>query len=448
MQAAALSGLPTVVIRPGNLGGVDPRSNVQSRPDRYAPPLMADVPTMRRAALDASLKRLEPTLDDKIGMCGWNASDTNFMVMDGCLRLGAAPSVAGWRCELTPIDYAAETICRLAASHECIGKSFNLVNPRTLSFAAVFDAFRSGGVSLESVTYPEWRTRLAAAAAEADSPLQKLWELFEPIADEVTLVAHDGTNTYSVAGLLQTTSALGVRSGVYPALDVELAREYLWRWVDEGVVDKAALAPAPKTLTKHCAIVTGASGGMGAAIARALAEAGANVCLAARRGDRIRALADELHRRYGVRTCAVETDVTKRASVKACVKIAEAELGAPISLLVNNAGVMHYTFMHNLKEDEWEQAIDVNCKGVVNGIGAVLTGMLAAGRGHIINISSDAGRKAFPGLAVYSGTKFFVEATSQALRAECVGKGVKVTCAGAPRTAPASTHHGISCAPF
>jgi len=110
------------------------------------------------------------------------------------------------------------------------------------------------------------------------------------------------------------------------------------------------------------------------------------------------------------------------------VKGAEALLERPISILVNNAGVMHYTYMRNLKEDEWEQAVDVNCKGVLNGIGAVLTGMLERGRGHIINISSDAGRKAFPGLAVYSGTKFFVEGTSQALRAECVGKGVKVTC--------------------
>ena len=428
VQAAALSGLPTVILRPGNLGGLDPRSHLQRRLER-PPTITADVPTMRRAALDTSLKRLDPTLDDKIGACGWNASDTNFMIMEGCLRLGAAPSVEGWRCELTPIDFAAEAIGRITSEHECLGKSFNLVNPHTLSYAAIFDAFRSGGVPLKSVTYADWRARLAAAAAEADgSPLQKLWELVEPLGDEAALRGHDGVASYAVGALLRTTGALGVRDGAYPAFDVELAREYLWRWVDEGVVEKSALAPAPKTLAGHTAIVTGSSGGMGAAIARALAEAGAAVCLAARRGERIRALADELHRRYGVSTCAVVTDVTKRSSVKECVAYAEAQLEAPVSILVNNAGVMHYTFMSSLKEDEWEQAVDVNCKGVLNGIGAVLTGMLDRGRGHIINISSDAGRKAFPGLAVYSGTKFFVEATSQALRAECVGKGVKVTC--------------------
>jgi len=102
-------------------------------------------------------------------------------------------------------------------------------------------------------------------------------------------------------------------------------------------------------------------------------------------------------------------------------------LGAPVSILVNNAGVMHYTYMRNLHEDEWEQAVDVNCKGVLNGVGAVLPGMLSRRNGHIINLSSDAGRKAFPGLAVYSGTKFFVEGMAQALRLECAGTGVKVT---------------------
>eukprot|EP00325_Prymnesiales_sp_UTEX-LB-985_P001567 CAMPEP_0174705992 /NCGR_PEP_ID=MMETSP1094-20130205/9007_1 /TAXON_ID=156173 /ORGANISM="Chrysochromulina brevifilum, Strain UTEX LB 985" /LENGTH=1408 /DNA_ID=CAMNT_0015904217 /DNA_START=132 /DNA_END=4358 /DNA_ORIENTATION=+ len=425
VQAAAMSGLPTVIIRPGNLGGVDPRSSLQKKKPERAPPIMADVPTMRRAALDASLKQQDPSLDDLIGASGWNASDTNFMVLDGCVRMGVAPSVAGWRCELTPIDYAAQAITAVTGHHESIGKCFNLVNPRTLSFKAIFEAFRSSGVTIAEVTYSEWRARLALAAEDAESPLKKLWELFEPVRDEASLLVQDAS-TYSVDNLLKMTSAMGVRDGAYPPLDVELAREYFWQWVDVGLVSKPG--PTARTLQDHCAVVTGASGGMGAAIARALAEAGAAVCLAARRSERIQALADELHRRYGVRTCAVMTDVTKRNSVKECIKTAEAQLGAPISLLVNNAGVMHYTYMRNLKEDEWEQAVDVNCKGVLNGIGAVLTGMLDRGRGHIINISSDAGRKAFPGLAVYSGTKFFVEATSQALRTECVGTGVKVTC--------------------
>lgn len=184
--------------------------------------------------------------------------------------------------------------------------------------------------------------------------------------------------------------------------------------------------PEPRRFTGQVAVVTGASGGIGAAIARQLAAAGAAVCLAARRKGRIESLAGELSRAHGVPTLAVVADVTDRASVKACVREAEGALG-PVSVLVSNAGVMHYTLMKNLHEDEWAQAVDVNCKGMLNAVGAVLPGMLSRGRGHILTITSDAGRKAFPGLSVYSGTKFFNEAVSQGLRAECVGTGVKVT---------------------
>ncbi len=83
--------------------------------------------------------------------------------------------------------------------------------------------------------------------------------------------------------------------------------------------------------------------------------------------------------------------------------------------------------MRNLREDEWERTVEVNCKGALNCIGAVLPGMLARGRGHIVTISSDAGRKVFPGLSVYSASKFFVEALSQGLRLETAGMGIKVT---------------------
>ncbi len=83
--------------------------------------------------------------------------------------------------------------------------------------------------------------------------------------------------------------------------------------------------------------------------------------------------------------------------------------------------------MKNLREDDWEQTVDVLCKGMLNCISAVLGGMIDRGRGHIITISSDAGRKVFPGLAVYSGGKFFVEGLSQGLRLETAGTGLKVT---------------------
>jgi NADP-dependent 3-hydroxy acid dehydrogenase YdfG len=88
---------------------------------------------------------------------------------------------------------------------------------------------------------------------------------------------------------------------------------------------------------------------------------------------------------------------------------------------------MYYTMMKNVRAEEWDRTVEVNCKGALNCVGAVLPGMLERGGGHIVTISSDAGRVVFPGLAVYSASKFFVEALSKGLRLETAGTGVKVT---------------------
>ena len=182
-----------------------------------------------------------------------------------------------------------------------------------------------------------------------------------------------------------------------------------------------------ESLQGRVAVVTGASSGIGAAVARALAHEGAYVALAARRRDMLVEVQAGLERQGGeVRTLIVPTDVTDRRRVKSLVRRTEEELG-PVDVFVNCAGVMYYTLMSNLHEDDWEQTVDVLCKGMLNCVGAVLRGMLDRGRGHIITISSDAGRKVFPGLAVYSGGKFFVEAVSQGLRLETAGTGLKVT---------------------
>jgi NADP-dependent 3-hydroxy acid dehydrogenase YdfG len=174
-------------------------------------------------------------------------------------------------------------------------------------------------------------------------------------------------------------------------------------------------------------VVTGASSGIGAAVARALAHEGAHVALAARRRDALVDVQKGFERQgRQARTLVVPTDITNRQQVKSLVARAEEKLG-PVDILVNCAGVMYYTFMSNLFEDDWERTVDVLCKGMLNCVGAVLTGMLERGQGHIVTISSDAGRKVFPGLAVYSASKFFVEALSQGLRLETADTGLKVT---------------------
>jgi NADP-dependent 3-hydroxy acid dehydrogenase YdfG len=177
-------------------------------------------------------------------------------------------------------------------------------------------------------------------------------------------------------------------------------------------------------LRDRVAIVTGASSGIGAAVARALAQEGAYVALAARREVALLEVHASLEGE--AKSLVVPTDVTDRRQVESLVSRTEEELG-PIDILVNCAGVMYYSMMKNLREDDWERTVEVNCKGALNCVGAVLGGMLGRGRGHIVTISSDAGRKVFPGLAVYSASKFFVEALSQGLRLETAGTGLKVT---------------------
>jgi len=180
-------------------------------------------------------------------------------------------------------------------------------------------------------------------------------------------------------------------------------------------------------LQGQVAIVTGASSGIGRSIAIHLARAGVKVCLAARSVDKLVELKKEISEE-GSNCTYYKCDVVNHTEVKEMVSHCEKEFGQPIDILVNNAGVMLYTRMSNGLVDTWNKTIDVNCKGLTHCIGSVLPAMVARGQGHIINMSSDAGRRGFPGLAAYSGTKFFVEGLSQAMRLEVASQGVKVTC--------------------
>ncbi|MFN3636014.1 MAG: SDR family oxidoreductase, partial [Rhizobium rhizophilum] len=133
-------------------------------------------------------------------------------------------------------------------------------------------------------------------------------------------------------------------------------------------------------------LITGASSGIGAGIARELAKAGAAVVLGARRTDRLDLLADEI-RWAGGRVMTRRLDVTDRADVAAFAEAARLEFGR-VDVIVNNAGVMPLSLMSSLKVEEWERMVDVNIKGVLYGIAAVLPDMTERGSGHIINIAS------------------------------------------------------------
>jgi NADP-dependent 3-hydroxy acid dehydrogenase YdfG len=164
------------------------------------------------------------------------------------------------------------------------------------------------------------------------------------------------------------------------------------------------------------AIITGASSGIGKATAYALVKEGFAVILSARSIDKLNELKSELLSK-GHKAIAIKADVTRRNDMKEVAKAAMEEFGR-IDVLVNNAGIMPLSFMKNLHEDEWEQTIDVNVKGVMNSIAAVLPSMMEQKDGHIVNISSIAGISVIGSAAVYCGTKYAVEAITEGIRLE------------------------------
>lgn len=171
-------------------------------------------------------------------------------------------------------------------------------------------------------------------------------------------------------------------------------------------------------------LITGASSGIGAGIARELAKAGATVVLGARRTDRLEVLAEEI-RSGGGKALTRRLDVTDRADVAAFADAARQAFGR-VDVMVNNAGVMPLSPMASMKVDEWDRMVDVNIKGVLYGIAAVLPEMIARGSGQIVNIASIGALQVWPTSAVYCGTKFAVRAISDGLRQE--HDDIRVTC--------------------
>jgi 3-hydroxy acid dehydrogenase/malonic semialdehyde reductase len=170
--------------------------------------------------------------------------------------------------------------------------------------------------------------------------------------------------------------------------------------------------------------VTGASSGFGAAIARRFAAGGARVLASARRAERLKDLAAEL----GPGVFPVPLDVRDRAAVFAAVSELPAEF-AQVDVLVNNAGLaLGQDPAQAADLDDWDQMIDTNCKGLAYVTRAILPGMVARRRGHVINLGSVAGSYPYPGGNAYGGSKAFVHQFSLALRSDLHGTGVRVTC--------------------
>src|SRR6478672_11220555 len=171
-------------------------------------------------------------------------------------------------------------------------------------------------------------------------------------------------------------------------------------------------------------VITGASSGIGEAIAVMLAERGAKVVLGARGLDRLQSLARRIERAGG-EVAYAQTDVRKRENLTSLVNSACERYGQ-LDVLINNAGIGPISPLDDLRVEDWENMIDINIKGVLYGIAAALPVFRKQGFGHFVNTASTAGHKTVPNQSVYSATKFAVRAISEGLRMEA-GEKLRVT---------------------
>jgi serine 3-dehydrogenase len=180
-------------------------------------------------------------------------------------------------------------------------------------------------------------------------------------------------------------------------------------------------------LRDRVVFITGASSGIGRSCGRAFGREGAKILMAARRADRLAALAAELRTDFGTAVHFFGLDVRRAAEVEKAITALPAEWQA-IDILVNNAGLSRgLDKLHEGVVGDWEEMIDTNVKGLLYVSRAVIPGMISRGRGHVINLGSVAGHEVYPGGNVYCATKAAVNALTRALRLDLVGTPLRVT---------------------
>lgn len=174
------------------------------------------------------------------------------------------------------------------------------------------------------------------------------------------------------------------------------------------------------TIEGKVIVITGASSGIGRATALLLAEQGAKVVLGARREKRLKEIIKIINNSGG-EAIYCQTDVTKQEEVNSLVQLAMTTFGK-VDVMFNNAGIMPLSYVESFKTEEWDRMVDVNIKGVLHGLAAVMPIMLAAGDGQIITTGSVASYNSEPTGVIYAGTKFAVRAIHEGLRRELDGR--------------------------
>ena len=346
------------------------------------------------------------------------------------LHLGFYPDILDWRAEMTPVDFVSGAILALAdhAGEDGHGGVFHIGDPEPIPARDLFASLTELGYPTAPLPWDDW----IALWAEKRGPANRDVASFTADILGGSMPTEETFRSVIVLNTAKTDPILRAHGLARPALDAKLFATYTRHFFARGWLPRPPKRTAPVAQTLRgrldgrTAVVVGASSGIGAAIATALAHEGANVALGARRVEALEALRTRIVSAGG-KAIARATDVTDRAQVEALVRAAADSFGAPVDTVVVCAGVMYYTMMANAQTAQWDQTVDVNCKGLLHCLSATVPGMLARGRGHVVSISSDAGRKVFPGLGVYSASKFFVEATLQSLRLETAGSGLRVT---------------------
>jgi amino acid adenylation domain-containing protein/thioester reductase-like protein len=345
------------------------------------------------------------------------------------LHIRHSPKIEGWRAEMTPVDFVSKAILTLSNHIHTGQRVFHLGDPKPVATEDIFFHLNDLGYQTKPLEWSEWVTlwtKKRGSAKGGDGALTvDILRAGMPTVDYLKsiIVLNDAATKADLEGIMR------------PAIDKNLMETYTRHWYARGWLprppspshhlNQSANTAKKGPLTGKVAVITGASSGIGAAVAAALAKEGAHVALAARRLQALESLKSKLTG-LGSKVHVHQTDVTNKAQVDSLMQTTTNALG-PIDMLICCAGVMYYTLMANANTEQWDETVNVNCKGLLHSLASTVPGMLFRGKGHIVVISSDAGRKVFPGLGVYSASKFFVEATLQSLRLETAGTGLRVT---------------------
>ncbi|MCP9258569.1 Non ribosomal peptide synthase [Dirofilaria immitis] len=396
--------LSTDAVIPSNLKDVDEDINIDDVQEKLLNGYAQTKWVAERLVLNSQTRGL-PTVIFRLGNQAasmstgiWNKQDFIYLLICCSIQSKMAPDL-NWMVEFTPVDFSASFITQTLTKsfRASIGKIFHLMNSEGPSWRQIINWINDFGIPIRLIPLQQWLQMLNTNESIECQQLQKLFQIM--IKDDVFF------STQSMYKRTNTEKILKDMNAKYP------------------IITKRKI-----TVGKVC-IVTGASTGIGEAIVRELALVGyMKVVFCARRQAKLMELVSKLEAEGCMLSnlLPITCDITQMNDVQSMINQALETYGT-IDVLVNNAGCMYYEMMKNGPTKEWNLQIDVNCRGTMNCIGAVLPYMIKAKSGHIVNITSDAGKRGFAGLAVYSGTKFFIEGMSQALRQEMIEYGIKVT---------------------